>query len=126
MNPELLQCASGSGKYLVSARALRCGDDWCITVCGGEAAHIGAVSLGQYEPLRGSATVSTITVFTHRDDAVASCYAKAVASQCKCCVSVSAGIHVDNADAADLAVLKRNYEDCLQRLLQAIEETICD
>ena len=119
---EFVCCEAGEGKFRILARALRCGDDLCVAVCGGERHHVGAVSLGQYEPERASATVSTVTVHTHRDDAVSARFAKAIASACRCAVTVTAGIHVDDAGEAELSVLTANCEECLHALLRALEE----
>ena len=119
---EMIHASAGEGRFQIEARAQRCGDDWCIAVCGGEKQHVGAVSLGQYEPERDSATVSTITVHTHRDDAVAARFAKAIATACRCTVTVTVGIHVDDAGAAELALLQKYCEACLQALLHAMEE----
>ena len=119
---DVIKVTAGEGKFSIEARALRCGDDWCVAVCGGETPHVGAVSLGQYEPERDSATVSTITVHTHRDDTVASHFAKLIAAARKATVTVTAGIHVDNAGPEELAQLMKNCEICQQKLLQAMEE----
>ena len=119
---EMIKVTAGEGRFQINARALRCGADWCVNVCGGETPHVGAVALGQYEPTRDSATVSTVTVHTHRDDVVASHYAKAVAATCRCTVTVTAGIHVDNAGADELAELNNVCEACLTKLLLAMEE----
>ena len=119
---EIINASAGEGRFEIEARARRCGDDWCVAVCGGELPHVGAVSLGQYEPERESATVSTITVHNHRDDAVTSRFAKAIATARKCTVTVTAGIHVDDAGAAELALLEKNCEACLNALLHAMED----
>ena len=58
---EFVSCEAGEGKFRIEAHARRCGNDWSVTVCGGEKHDVGAVSLAQYEPERGSATVSTLT-----------------------------------------------------------------
>ena len=119
---EFIHCTSGDGRFRVEARALRCGPDWAVAVFGGEAPHVGAVSLGQYEPLRRSATVSTITVHTHRDDVIAGKFAKELAAACRCTVTVTAGIHVDAAGADELAALGAFCEVLLRTLLCAMEE----
>jgi len=81
----------------------------------------GAAALAQYEPERQSATVSVLTAYGHRDDAVASRFAKALAAAGKCTAAVSAGLHVDGAGAAEIALLRRNSEDCLAQLLAALD-----
>ena len=121
----IYECA-GEGRFCVSSTAIPCGDDWAVTVCGGEKAHVGAVSVGQYEPQRDSATVSTIALFSHRDDRVAARFAKAIATAKKCSVTVTVGIHVDDASEAEIAALSRICEVCLEKLLMRMEEKTCD
>jgi len=123
---KCIHVSAGEGRFCVSSTAIPCGDDWAVTVCGGEQAHVGAVSVGQYEPQRDSATVSTITLFSHRDDRIAARFAKAIASAEKCSVTVTAGIHVDAASEAEIAELTTICETCLQKLLICMEEKKCD
>ena len=123
---KCIHVSAGEERFCVSSTAIPCGNDWVVTVCGGEQAHVGAVSVGQYEPLRDSATVSTITLYTHRDDRIAARFAKAIATAEKCNVTVTAGIHVDDAGAEEIAELTENCENCLQKLLMCLEEKKCD
>ena len=115
-----LTAAFGETPYTIHGTAVLCGEDVTMAFTGGTLPHVGAVSLGIYEPVRDSATVSTMTVFTHRDDALAASGAKTAAKQLKCTVSVSVGIHVDNADLPDLKILCENFEKCLQMLIDGI------
>ena len=119
---DKINIKAGEGRFQIEVQALRCGEDWCVAVYGGEKPHVGAVSLGQYEPERGSATVSTVTVYTHRDDVIAAQFAKAVAAARRCTAAVSAGIHVDAAGEAELAMLRAVSDRCLHTLLRAMEE----
>ena len=112
----------GTGKSLVTARLERCGADLVAVVSGGERAHVGAAALAQYEPERQSATVSVLCAYGHRDDAVAARYAKALAAAGRCNAAVSAGIHVDGADAETIGTLLENSEACLTELLRRLEE----
>ena len=113
---------AGDGDMAVAARAMRCGADIAVAVTGGTAAHIGAVALGEFEPERGSATVSCITVRTHLDDRVACRFAKRLSAALGCTVTVSAGLHVDDAGEAEIAALVENSERCLSALLAALKE----
>jgi len=110
----------GDGDFAVSACATRCGDDISITVTGGTKAHVGAVSLAVYEPERNSATVSTVTVFSHRDDAVSSYFAKEVSRAKRCTVCASAGLHVDEASSEEIALLRRNAGACCAMLIEKL------
>lgn len=118
----MIQCEAGTGAFRVWATAVRCGTDLSVSLCGGTQPHIGAVALAQYEPVRDSATVSTLTVFTHRDDAVAAAAAKKLAAKLKCTVTVSAGLHVDAAGLPEIAALRNSAEECVEALLKRLEE----
>lgn len=96
--------AWGEGRFRVAASALCCGADWVVAVTGGTLPHVGAVSLAVYEPARDSATVSTMTVYTHRDDLLSQRGAKMLARALCAAVSMSVGIHLDEADPAELTV----------------------
>jgi len=123
MYSKLFKATAGVMPHLVWARAIKCGSDLSVIVGGGTQAHIGAVSLGVYEPVRDSATVSTVTVHTHRDDAVAAYFAKNLSREIKCTVSVSAGIHVDEAGEEDIALLRKNSEKCCTELVAILKES---
>ena len=112
----------GVRPHIVEARASFLGDDICIAVGGGTDKHIGAVALAVYEPIRDSATVSCISVHTHRDDAVASYFAKAVSRAMKCTVTASAGLHVDEATEEDIRILKENSAKCCEELISMLKK----
>lgn len=96
----------------IVAHVNRCGNDLALTVCGGSAHHVGAVALAQPEddPVR-QATVSVIAAYGHRDDEVARRIAKRLAGALHCSVSVSAGIHIDDATLPEI-----------QQIVQACDE----
>lgn len=111
---------AGEGKYCVRACATILGEDISVSVGGGTLDHIGAVSLGVYEPVRDSATLSTISVHTHRDDAIASYFAKEISKNRKCTVSVAAGIHIDDATEEEIMLLKSNSIICCNKLISTL------
>lgn len=116
---DMIKIESGCGKYSVALTAMRCGNDLNVSVTGGTSAHIGAVSLAVYEPERASATVSTLCVYTHRDDVLSRAIAKELSSRLGCTVCVSAGIHIDDASPQDILTLRENAMDCCRRLAEA-------
>ena len=120
MYSDYVTAKYGEAPYCVEAYALKMGGDICVGVGGGTKYHIGATSLAVYEPLRDSATVSAVTVHTHRDDAVAAYFAKEISREMKCTVSVSAGIHIDCADENDLKILWQNSVSCCGELIEKI------
>ena len=104
-------------KYAVHCTAVYCGKDISIAISGGTLEHIGAVALAVYEPLRNSATVSTVSVFSHRDDQIAAIIAKKISSQCKCTVTASVGVHLDNATSEDIKILQNSCIHCCDLVL---------
>ncbi len=117
-----MHAQAGVGRFRVTARLERCGTDLTAVVSGGERPHVGAAALAQYEPERHSATVSVLTAYGHRDDAVAARFAKALAAAGRCTAAVSVGVHVDDADARAIEALQDACEQCLSALLRALEE----
>ena len=112
----------GSGRLRVWGTAVLCGKDVNIALMGGERPHIGAVSLAVYEPARDSATVSTITVYTPRDDVCASACAKLAATELKCAATVSVGIHIDHPSPEELNTLFQTCTACCSLLVKKILE----
>lgn len=121
MFSDAIFARTGEGKYAVEATAVFAGNDISICVVGGTLPHIGAVSLAVYEASRDSATVSTVCVHTHRDDAVAAYFAKSVSREIKCTVTVSAGLHVDDATDTDIRLLWDNACVCCSHLIKALK-----
>lgn len=122
MNTFSAEVGAGT-RYHVLAQAHFCGEDLCVSICGGERAHIGAASLAVYEPERDSATVSTLTVFTHRDDRISRRAAKQLSRALRCTVCVSAGLHIDAPAAGELETLLENCDECCAALARAITES---
>lgn len=117
METILVESAAGT-KYAVRAEAAVCGDDLSVTVCGGTRAHVGAVSLAQYEPERDSATVSTLCVYTHRDGEISALLAKELSRALRCTVTATVGIHIDDASPEELKTLSRNCAECCASLIE--------
>lgn len=109
------------GDYSMEAVAVLVGDDLVVTICGGSGHHVGAVAIGiprpsLSDPKNVSASVSVFCVTGHKDDLPARRAAELLASSLNCVVSVSVGIHVDDAGAEDIARLKGNFEKLLKSL----------
>ncbi len=89
---------------LLTAKVLEFGDGYVILVGGGDI-HIGAVSLG--EPYtshkKPSASVSTLTRFSHRDDAISTAITRQLVPYLHCPVVVIAGFHQDSLSRDEIA-----------------------
>lgn len=117
---QSISVSFGEGIYKITGMAVLCGEDVSFSFTGGTKPHIGAVSIAMYEPVRDSATVSTVTVYEHRDDQLSAKYAKNAATLLKCTVAVSVGIHVDDASSEDIMVLINNFQECYRMVLEKI------
>lgn len=121
-NGEAIRACRGEGRYEITGTAVRCGRDVALIFAGGSRPHVGAVSVGMYEPLRRSATVSTITVFTHRDDRLSADCAKRASAGLHCQASVTVGIHIDEATQEELRILEENFRACSEELIGQLKQ----
>ena len=110
----------GEYPYRIHICAVQCGNDLSLCVTGGTLPHIGAAALAVYEPERNSATVSSMTVYTHRDDVLAVKCAKEASVRIHGTVTASVGIHVDQAAKEELILLQDNCLSCLKLVLTEI------
>ena len=123
---ESISAVFGEGKYVVRGTAVLCGQDISMVFTGGTLPHVGAVSMGIFEPVRRSATVSTITAFTHRDDQLSAIGAKKAATALECTATISVGIHIDDADVQELEILCDNFNRCSDLLIENIKNLRSD
>lgn len=87
----------------ISIQAEFMGKDLWVSIAGGDAPHIGSVSLGLPRlsltgDMSASSTVSTFNVTGHKDDAVGNLFAARLAALFQCTVSVSCGIHFNELE----------------------------
>ena len=118
---NFIQVSAGEGRYKINIDAVRCGRDLSVTITGGTAPHVGAVASGigrlpDERPMQYSATVSTFTVPDHKDDAVAKMAAKELADALHANVTVTCGIHIDDAKKEELILLQENVVQALQKI----------
>lgn len=104
----------GAGIHAVTLRFLDSGNGLCLLLTGGEAPHIGCVVMAVPRPsLRGSGTscdVYSLPVPGHKDGDVAIPLAKYLCSNIRTVITLSAGIHVDNATAEDIRIIQQNCQ----------------
>lgn len=120
------QCSAGDGPHQVTAACLFLGQDLCMAFGGGTRPHIGATALASPRPSlegkgKSSASASVLCVPGHKEDLLARALALEAAARLGCRVSVSVGLHIDNAGKEDIALLQENCMLAFERLLEAIE-----
>lgn len=112
---------AGEGRQRVAAVVVICGEDLAIHAGGGEKPHIGAVALAiPRSSLSGggalSASASVLCVTGHKEDELARAAALRLAARFNVRVTVTAGLHIDNATAADIGVLETNFAAAISRI----------
>ena len=120
---------AGEGKYQVSLHALFCGKDVDLCIFGGDVPHIGAVAVAvPRKSLIGdsnhSASASVICITGHKEDELARNIALRLSSKWLCNVSVSAGIHIDDAKKEDIAILSKNIEELMVTMIDKVNHAM--
>ncbi len=111
------------GAYDIEAHVRRIGSDLLVAVWGGARPHIGAVSIAQPRPsLRDasltSSTASVLCLLGHKEGDLAKALAEKLAATLNTNVVVTAGIHWDDLNPADIRKILKNAE-ILQEMILA-------
>jgi len=123
-----LHYSAGTEKLRISAEAWPSGEDWIVSVQGGETPHVGAVALAcpcaPPADTAGEITgfVSVLTAPGHRDDELARKLALQMCKVLQRNISLSVGIHVHNATREEIAILIKNAEEAVYGLLSLLKE----
>lgn len=111
----------GAAAYLLEAVAVRCGDDLAVVIGGGEKQHIGAVAVGIPRPsLKDknvvSASASVLCLTGHKEDLLARSAALELAQLLGHTVTVTVGLHIDDASAESITMLEANFQELLRQI----------
>ena len=106
------------------------GNDLCVSIGGGDKSHIGAVALAiPYHALNDcdkiNASVSLLTVTGHKEDELARKVAYTLAAEFNCTVSVSCGIHLDNASILEINQVVGEADKLLGDAIVKLKEIYC-
>jgi len=113
------------GEYDAEVYIRLIGQNLLVAIWGGDAPHIGAVSVAQPRPSlkdtkTTSATASVICLLGHKEDEVAKAASEVLAAALNAQVVVVAGIHWDNIDEEGIQKLIRNVGILLDGVLERI------
>ncbi len=111
----------GSGRTRISLEANLMGDDLVVLIFN-EKAHIGAVSLAEWDSVHGRASVSVVTRLGHKDDSVAQAAAYSICKSLRRPVCVIAGIHIDDITAEEIKEFGKNGNLIVDAFLELIVE----
>ena len=118
---DTFEVTEGSGKFEINLRCLRCEGGLVVSLLGGESPHVGGVVLAspraQQKEGRRYEDVWDIPVPGHLDTIAAAPLARELCKRSKVPVTITSGIHVDNATKADLEQITANCNKALEKLL---------
>jgi hypothetical protein len=119
-----MQFKRACGSSVITLEAVQMGLDLCVCIFGGDAPHIGAVTLSiPRESLKGpstvSATTSVLAVSGHKEDELARKAGTMLAARLNCRVAVCCGIHLDNAAPADIAAIENTVLELVRDFADA-------
>ena len=129
MDENAITLTATRGRVRLRLTALPMGQDLCVTLTGGDRAHLGAVALAHPRPSlaapgRVGATTSVLALSGHKEDDLARTLASRLAIALEVTVCVACGIHVEHiqetelqdvqalADQLALALADRLRTDC--------------
>lgn len=106
----------------ITLTAVQAGKDFALVIEGGDKPHIGAVALAvPRKSLKDdneiSSTASVLTVTGHMEDLLARETALRVSKKLACTVTVSMGIHVENANHEHLEEITRLVRELVGEFL---------
>jgi len=109
----MIRLESQRGRIHLRMTALFLGRDLCVTLSGGDQAHIGAVALSP----AGGAQTPVLVLPGHREEEVAQNIATRLAAHQNATVCVACGIHLDG-------ILLREIQDVLE-MSQELTDQLC-
>lgn len=95
------------------------GEDWNVSIYGGDRPHIGAAALGTPYPKPDgswSACASVLALPTHKEDVLARQAALLLAKRTRRTVLVACGIHVDGLSPQGIAAVVTLAEEAVETL----------
>lgn len=109
----------------IKSQWMKMGGDLLVRVEGGKS-HIGCCVMAEpWEDREGGrhATLSTLSRLTHKDDVIASRYAKAICQKTGQTVVCVCGIHFDDFSEAMLSEILLEADRDIERILRDLESS---
>ena len=115
--------AEGKGRTKIQLTAHFMGNDLLVYVSN-KNAHIGAVALGEYDPLSRRTSTSVLTRLGHKDDAIAQKAAYLISRLTKRPVCVIGGIHVPDITSNEIEVILQNVDNLVSKFCRYLETKV--
>ena len=109
------------GRIKINMKSFEIGDDLCLIVSGGDAPHIGCVTLSSPRPSLSdkdiiSSTSSVLNRVGHKDDEVGRYISEKLSAKLNKHVAVICGIHVDNITQDELVELMESLNELISSI----------
>lgn len=123
----MLHITKKFNRHDIHCTAVKMGNDFNISIYGGDKAHIGAVALGIPRPSlednnKISSSVSLLTITGHKEDIIAQKCAKILSSKLNSTVVVACGIHIKNIAFQEIQALNTIIDQITDDLVLQIKK----
>lgn len=121
----MYELTSKRGRIKVDLKAFIIGHDLCVIVSGGDAPHIGSVTLSiprssLADSNDNSATTSVLNMLGHKDDEAARYVSHTLSAKLNKNVVVTCGIHVDNITSEEINIVINLLKELTDMLIEKI------
>lgn len=110
----------GEGRTRVCLDVWHTGNDLVAHIYN-DGAHLGAVSVSEFDTKSGRNSVSTITLLGHKDDALTREAAYLLGKHTRRNICVIAGVHIDNITQDEIARVGENTRAAVKDAIAAIK-----
>ena len=113
--------------HTINCVALKIGNDFNISIYGGDIPHIGAVALGTpivmpHNINKVTSSVSLLTVPGHKEDIISLNTAKLLSKELNTTVTVCCGIHIKNITAEEIHDITSTVNELINKLISLLNE----
>ena len=121
----MIQLSTKYNNHIISCTALKIGNDFNISIYGGDIPHIGAVALGVPVTLphninKITSTASLLTVPGHKEDILAINCAKLLSKKLNTTVTICCGIHIKNIQSKDITNIITTVNNLIDDLIHKL------
>jgi hypothetical protein len=110
----------GRGRTKIQLAAYFMGNDLLVCISNRNA-HIGAVAIGDFDPISKRTSTSVLTRLGHKDDTIAQKAAYLINKSIKKPVCVIVGIHLPNITGDEIEIILQNADILVNKLREYLE-----
>ena len=122
----MYETSAGEGKYRIELKLWNTGQGWTGSLTGGDTPHVGGVVLAvPRASLTGqglSCDIWAVPAPGHLDHEAAAPIAKQLCVRLEAAVALTAGIHIEQASARDIAQVRENCEAALAEFWRSLNQ----